>query len=168
MSGESSGIFFFSLPSLSLTDLIARNKSIHKQNFYFMATKKKTNDLREIMRLMRRWVFDLAHVLMNDECMGRSEALRQGYLAGKLLEALGRGEVRFVYEKKDGTLREARGTLCHGISEAFDNYEYKTDLTENDFDTQLTFTYWDLDREAFRTFSAERIKGIIEVKCKEL
>ena len=56
MSGESSGIFFFSLPSLSLTDLIARNKSIHKNNFYFMATKKKTKDLREQQALENRWV----------------------------------------------------------------------------------------------------------------
>lgn len=125
-----------------------------------MATKKKTNDLREIMRLMRRWVFDLAYVLMNDECMGRSEAMKQAHLTRELLEALGRGEVRFVYEKQDGTLREARGTLCHGISEAFDNYVYKTDLSEKDYDTQLAFTYWDLDCEAFRSFSAMKLKSI--------
>ena len=118
-----------------------------------MATKKETNDLREIMRLMRRWVFDLAYVLMNDECMGRSEAMKQAHLTRELLEALGRGEVRFVYEKQDGT-------LCHGISEAFDNYVYKTDLSEKDYDTQLTFTYWDLDCEAFRTFSAMKLKSI--------
>ena len=125
-----------------------------------MATKQKTRNLHEVVRLMRRWAFDVANVMMEEGCMGRSEALRQGHLAGKLLEALGRGEVRFVYEKKDGTLREARGTLCHGISEAFDNYVYKTDLSEKDYDTQLAFTYWDLDCEAFRSFSAMKLKSI--------
>ena len=125
-----------------------------------MATKKETNDLREIMRLMRRWVFDLAYVLMNDECMGRSEAMKQAHLTRELLESLGRGEVRFVYKKQDGTKREARGTLRHGISEAFDNYVYKTDLSEKDYDTQLAFTYWDLDREAFRSFAAMQLEKI--------
>ena len=133
-----------------------------------MATKKKTNDLREQQALENRWVFDLAHRLMEESDFDRSKALKQAHLVCELLGHLGFGVVTFEYMKQDGTLRTARGTLCHGISEAFDNYEYKTDLTENDFDTQLTFTYWDLDREAFRTFSAERIKGIIEVKCKEL
>ena len=66
-----------------------------------MTKKKKTNDLREQQALENRWVFDVANVMMEEGCMGRSEALRQGYLANKLLETLGRGEVRFVYEKKD-------------------------------------------------------------------
>ena len=125
-----------------------------------MATKKKTKDLRETRQLMNRWAFILANRLMEEENVSRKVAFQQAHLTRELLEALGRGVVTFRYTKQDGTLREARGTLCHGISEAFDNYEYKTDLTEKDYDTQLTFTYWDLDREAFRTFRADNVVRI--------
>ena len=125
-----------------------------------MATKKKTMEQRKTRQLMNRWAFSLANRLMEEENVSRKVAFQQAHLTRELLEALGRGEVRFVYEKQDGTLREARGTLCHGISEAFDNYVYKTDLTEKDYDTQLTFTYWDLDREAFRSFAAMQLEKI--------
>ena len=130
-----------------------------------MARKKKTSDLHETMRLMNRWTFELANRLMDEENVSRKVAFQQAHLTRELLERLGHGEVRFVYGKQDGTLREARGTLCHGISEAFDNYEYKTENRDYD-DSATKFTYWDLDREAFRTFAVERIKKIIEVICK--
>ena len=129
-----------------------------------MATKLKARDLHESIRLLRRFTFDVACAILENGCMGRSEAMKQSHLVRELLGALGRGEVRFVYEKEDGTRREARGTLCHGISEAFDNYEYKMDLTGTCYDTLLRFTYWDLDREAFRSFATERVKEIIEVR----
>ena len=126
-----------------------------------MTAKKKTRNLHESVRLMRRFAFDVANAILEDGCMGRSEALHQGHLAGRLLDALGRGEVRFVYQKKNGERREARGTLCHGISEAYDNYEYKEDSLIAECPLGVTFQYWDLDREAFRTFSADRV---IEIK----
>ena len=120
--------------------------------------------MHEFVRLMRRFAFDLANVLMEDGCMGRSEALRQAHLASKLLSALGQGEVRFVYQKQDGTLREARGTLCHGISKAFDDYEYKENSLMAECPLGQTFQYWDLDREAFRSFSAEKVIEIKEMR----
>ena len=115
---------------------------------------------RKTRQLMNRWAFSLANRLMEEENVSRKVAFQQAHLTRELLEALGRGVVTFRYVKQDGTLRTARGTLCHGISEAFDNYEYKTDLTEKDNDTQLTFTYWDLDREAFRSFAAMQLEKI--------
>ena len=126
-----------------------------------MATKKKTRNLHEFVRLTRRWAFTVANAILEDGCMGRSEAFRQAHLACELLDALGRGEVRFVYQKKNGERREARGTLCHGISEAYDNYDYKTDSLIAECSLGMTFQYWDLDCEAFRTFSADRV---IEIK----
>ena len=115
---------------------------------------------RKTRQLMNRWAFSLANRLMEEENVSRKVAFQQAHLTRELLEALGRGVVTFRYVKQDGTKREARGTLRHGISEAFDNYEYKTDLTEKDYDTQLTFTYWDLDREAFRSFAAMQLEKI--------
>ena len=126
-----------------------------------MATNKKTNDQREMTRrLLNSWTFNLANRLMEEENVSRKVAFRQAKLTLDLLDALGQGIVSFHYTKQDGTLREARGTLRHGISEAFDNYVYKTDATEKDHDTQMTFTYWDLDREAFRSFPAMQLEKI--------
>ena len=126
-----------------------------------MAKKKKKSDLQVLQTLLRKWAFYFANRLMNEYDLTRKAAFKQAFLTLKLMDALGRGEVRFVYEKQDGTLREARGTLCHGISEAFDNYKYKTDMTDNDRDTGTNITYWDLDREALRSFSVLKLKEIM-------
>ena len=115
-----------------------------------------------VRRLMNRWVFDMANRLMTEIDMQRSEAFRQAHMVRKLLERLGQGEVVFEYYRSDGTLRRARGTLCRGVSEAFDNYERKTPLKPTVHDDGLHFTYWDLDREQFRSFAAARV-----VKIKE-
>ena len=116
---------------------------------------------KDIRGLMNSWVFNLANYLMEEYCRPRKEAFRQAYLVRELLEALGKGVVTFEYEKQDGTLREARGTLCHGISEKYDNYMYKTDMTAtNKNENESVFVYWDLDREAFRTFSAMKLRRI--------
>ena len=122
--------------------------------------KEKTKQDKETRRLLNSWTFNLANRLMEEENVSRKVALRQAKLTLDLLEALGQGIVSFHYKKQDGTKREARGTLRHGISEAFDNYVYKTDATEKDNDTQMTFTYWDLDREAFRSFAAMQLEKI--------
>ena len=128
-----------------------------------MTTTKKTIDLRENQRLMNSWMFNLANRLMDEENVSRKVAFQQANLTRELMDALGRGVVTFEYMKQDGTLRTARGTLRHGICEAYDSYEYKTDVSEKDRDTQTVFTYWDLDREAFRSFSVGNVKKIVEL-----
>ena len=118
-------------------------------------------------RLLKRWVFDLSNALI-DEGWPRKDAFKQAHLCRRLLECLGLGMVVFEYYKKDGTVRRARGTLCKGVSEDFDHYEYKT---EHQKKTPFNvFTYYDLDATGFRTFDATRLRRIIEttIKCKSL
>ena len=74
----------------------------------------------------------------------------------------------FEYEKKDGTLRQARGTLCRGISEKYDAYEYKTESHVNDEYPKLDIAYWDLEKEAFRNFSVVNVKRIVDIKAPTL
>lgn len=126
--------------------------------------RKPTQD--ESARLLNRWVFDHAYMLVEEFNLSRSEAFRRAHLAKELLDALGRGEVYFEYEKKDGTLREAHGTLHHGISAKYDNYEYKTGETAGDKYAKLDISYWDLDTGGFRSFSINNIRGITEVIIK--
>ena len=124
------------------------------------------NKRNEERRLMKSWTFRMMARLMDETEMTRSEALKQAQLVRELLEALGQGEVLFQYERADGQLREAEGTLRHGLSEQFDSYEYKTDSKERYKSDDLNFTYWDLERNAFRTFSAARIRRIVRVVIK--
>ena len=65
----------------------------------------------------------------------------------------------FSYMKANGEIRQARGTLCHGISDDFDHYEYKAEDADT-FTRVLrrgVYVYFDLDRRAFRTFSAHSL-----------
>ena len=119
--------------------------------------RKPTQD--ESARLLNRWVFDHAYMLAGEFNLSRSEAFRRAHLAKELLDALGRGEVYFEYEKKDGTLH-------HGISAKYDNYEYKTGETAGDKYAKLDISYWDLDIGGFRSFSINNIRGITEVIIK--
>jgi len=104
----------------------------------------------QMRRLGNRWIFDCANQLMADEGMERKDAFRQAVRAYHLLELLGKGEAEFEYLKVNGEKRHARGTLCHGISPEFDNYEFKNDkpdVGQTDFGI---IAYFDLDKNEFR------------------
>ena len=124
--------------------------------------KKKEKTTRE---LLGAWVCELANNLCNESeiPLPKNEAFRKAHMARKLLEGLGQGVVTFQYEKQDGTLREAQGTLRRGIDPVFDAYEYKNDVRTNQNPDSLNFTYWDLEKHGFRTFSAARVVKIIAV-----
>ena len=126
--------------------------------------KKRKN--QEEKDLMKRWVFDHAYAMMDEFNMNRSEAFRRAHLACELVEALGQGIVVFEYVKQDGSSRLAQGTLCKGVSEKYDAYEYKTDSHDNDKYSKLDIPYWDLDKEAYRNFSVARIVKIYGVVIK--
>ena len=123
---------------------------------------------KSISGLLNRWVFDHAYAMIDEFNISRKEAFTKAHLARELLEALGQGVVVFEYEKKDGTLRQARGTLCRGISEKYDAYEYKTDSHGNDEYPKLDIAYWDLEKEAFRNFSMVNVKRIVDIKDSTL
>lgn len=105
----------------------------------------------QIRRLSNRWAFDCANRLITEEGLERKRAFGQAAKAYHLLEKLGKGEARFEYLKANGELRKARGTLCRGVSEAFDSYEFKggkPDVPMTDFGI---IVYFDLDVEEFRS-----------------
>ena len=100
--------------------------------------------------------------------MDKKAALELAHLNRELILHLGSGRVWFIYMKEDGTLREARGTLCNGISQKFDEYEYKNNFSTDSRWPTETFTYWDLEKEGFRTFKASnliKIKAATIVNC---
>ena len=105
----------------------------------------------QVRRYVNRWIFDCANRLITEEGMERKRAFAQAKKALHLLEKLGMGEARFEYLKANGELRKARGTLCHGISSVFDNYEFKNDRSDEGQREPGVIVYFDLDKEAFRS-----------------
>ena len=115
---------------------------------------------KETKRELDKWVMELAHYLEAEYELEWKVALRKAHLTKTILGLMGTSVVRFTYGKKDGTVREARGTLCRELSKEFAAYEYVNAVDEVVW-PRATFTYWDLERQGFRTFSADRLKEII-------
>ena len=134
--------------------------------------KKKKN--QEEKRLLDSFVCSLAMRLYDEEPVSIKEAFERAHLVCELLEQLGQGKVTFQYQKQDGTLREAFGTLRRGIDPEFDAYETPTKPPQGEASVtpprgrrrgvdSLSFTYWDLEAHGFRMFSAVRLVKIIAV-----
>ena len=110
-------------------------------------------------RMLNSWTLELANWLMSEVDMTRKEAFRKAHLTRRLLDGLGRGVVEFQYVKENGEVRQARGTLCPGVSEDFDRYEYKREDAEafTRADEHGVYVYFDLERKAFRALAAWRL-----------
>ena len=121
-----------------------------------MTKSKKT---KEISLLLQQWAFEVGNHLCCDKGFPRKKAFRRAYAVQRCLEALGSGKVRLRFYKKDGTLREAIGTLCKGYSEKHDNYEFKEKPDSARIIDYDLFLYWDLEEDGWRSFKASRFIG---------
>lgn len=75
----------------------------------------------------------------------------------EIKDILSKGEVKFSYEKKDGTIREAFGTRSVTILELHDAIPTGSKV-END----NVIPYFDLDAMAWRSFKAENFIGVLD------
>ena len=125
---------------------------------------KSITEQKEAHRMMDRWTVELANWLVNEKDMERREAFQRAHLARRLLDSLGQGVVVFQYRKENGEIRQARGTLCPGVSEDFDHYEYKRDDSDafSRADERGVYVYLDLDRRAFRSFATWRLINVYQ------
>ena len=121
-----------------------------------MMSKTISIQTDESRRMMSSWTLELANWLMSEKDLERREAFLKAHLVRRLLDGLGQGVVVFQYRKENGEIRQARGTLCPGVSEDFDHYEYKRDDSDafSRADARGVYVYFDLDRWAFRSFAA--------------
>ena len=115
-------------------------------------------------RMMDRWTLELANWLMIEKDLERREAFLKAHLVRRLLDGLGQGVVVFQYRKENGEIRQARGTLCPGVSEDYDRYEYKRDDSDafSRADERGVYVYFDLDRRAFRSFATWRLINVYQ------
>ena len=121
---------------------------------------KRKRVMSDASRQLKRWVMELAHYLWYEKDLEYQQAMRKAHLTKNLLKALGEGKVMFTYRKKDGSLRTAHGTLRHGICREYDAYHYTSQVSEDEEKEwpYSHFTYWDLDRQCFRSFRAEDLE----------
>jgi len=73
-----------------------------------------------------------------------TDCLRKAWQLYRINKEMHQGEVTFYFEKKDGEIRKATGTLKI-------DYEFKTQNQPN----PKVFTYFDIEAGAFRCFKIE-------------
>lgn len=76
-----------------------------------------------------------------------------------LRSMLKKGVVKFKYEKKDGTIRTAEGTLKKSLIPELD----RDGGSESDFPDDC-FGYYDLGKDDWRMFIRDNFLGVIESK----
>ena len=112
----------------------------------------------------------LANFLVNKRGFDRSKAFKCAHAIYRLTNELAKGLLEFSYMKDDGTLRHARGTLCDGVSDRFDEWKRKQaekpegKKAKSKTKPREIITYWDLDKEGFRSFRADRLIEVISEK----
>ena len=112
----------------------------------------------------------LANFQVNKRGFDRSKAFKCAHAIYRLTNELAKGLLEFSYMKDDGTLRHARGTLCDGVSDRFDEWKRKQAEKPKDKKAESKnkpreiITYWDLDKEGFRSFRADRLIEVISEK----
>lgn len=97
----------------------------------------KTTDLKAIMS--EAWQFFKATGQSFSEC------LKLAWSNYKLKKALSKGIVKFYFQKVNGELREAWGTLS-------DKYLPETKEGDNRKKNEFTQVYFDTEKQAFRSF----------------
>ena len=129
-----------------------------------MMSKTISIQTDESRRMMSSWTLELANWLMIEKDLERREAFLKAHLVRRLLDGLGQGVVVFQYRKENGEIRQARGTLCPGVSEDYDRYEYKRDDSDafSRADERGVYVYFDLDRRAFRSFATWRLINVYQ------
>ena len=106
----------------------------------------------------KRWRMLLANKLRWQNGLTQSEALAAAWQCRDMLDLLRMGVVKFAYIKENGEYRRARGTLKHGVSAEFDAWiDGKHTGKQRNQNTNGTYNYWDLDKNGFRSFHADKL-----------
>ena len=129
----------------------------------------------EKARLLYSWKMQLAHNLCSRDELEWKRALRMAHAACFLLHYLGKGVVEFYYQKDDGEIRHAFGTLKPECDALYMDYCIRREIQGEtaikathvgNWNTDGYYTYWDIHKQAFRSFKAKNILSIEEGKIK--
>lgn len=98
-----------------------------------------------------------AYHIMNETGKNWADCLRKAWQMYRINKEMHQGNVSFYFEKKDGEIRKATGTLKI-------DYEFKT---QNQLNPKV-FTYFDVDAGAFRCFKIENFIMIEQARTPEI
>lgn len=102
-------------------------------------------------QINRSEVLTLAHqIRRQNQFLTWGQCQSQAWQVVRLRAALRAGATRFTFQKQDGEVREAFGTL----NPALFQYEHKGSERA---ESLTAIRYFDLDKNAWRSFRAERI-----------
>ena len=101
-------------------------------------------------------------VILRGHAISPSQALKYAWWFEDFRKKLSTGVWRFSYFKKDGTIRQARGTL--DFSRIPEEHHPKSlssapDVRPENYDT---FPYYDLDAAGWRSFRLDNFIGFVE------
>lgn len=105
-----------------------------------MATEFK-NKMRDLMK--QAWM------LVKVYGFSMAEAMKQAWLVLKLKSALKNGVVKFFYQKLNGEIRAAWGTLKDGLIPETKGTERKKN--------ESLITYYDNEKQAYRSFKVANL-----------
>lgn len=121
------------------------------------------NDIKKLRRLM----FAANHlrkenpVILKGSPVNPSQALKYAWWFEDFRAKLQTGVFRFSYFKKDGSIREARGTLDPSLIP--DEHAPKSSDEANQYmPCYNTFTYYDLLAAGWRSFRIDNFIGFVE------
>lgn len=109
-----------------------------------MSTTRK-NQLKQVMKLAWQFIKKNGYTL--------SEALKVAWANIKLHTAMKTRIVKFYFQKVDGSIREAYGTLDVTLLPA-------TSTTSGGKENPTIQTYWDTEKEAWRCFKKANLVNI--------
>ncbi len=101
-------------------------------------------------------------VILRGASLTQSQALKYAWWFEDFRKKLSTGVWRFSYYKKDGSIRQARGTLCMDLipeDKRPKSLSSAPDVRPENYDT---FPYYDLDAAAWRSFRLDNFIGFVE------
>lgn len=105
-------------------------------------------------QITRSEVLTLAHqIRKQNQFLTWGQCQAQAWKVIRLRSALRAGATRFTFQKTDGEVREAYGTLNSTL------FQYEHKGTERN-ESPTAIKYFDLDKNAWRSFRAERILSV--------
>jgi hypothetical protein len=99
----------------------------------------------KVSNQIRSQVLKLTHAIIRNHGWNFSDAQKQAWKIFRLKAEMRTGHVPFTYMKKDGTIRQATGTL---------DVVYKAKRKPSSGRTSAAVKYFDLEKNAWRSFQA--------------
>ena len=100
-------------------------------------------------------------VILRGTPITSSQALKYAWWFESFRKKLSTGVWQFSYFKKEGSIRQARGTLCMELIPEEHHPKSLSGAQDVRPENYETFTYYDLDANAWRSFRLDNFIGFV-------